>query len=79
MPIYTTTILQDFWEHNFQQGDHGPPLPLRIAYVCSQIMAGSPTMISFLYYSVYACTVLLLSYNVTSACTVKNSLSVVQT
>ena len=25
MPIYTTTFPQDFWEHNFQQGGHGPP------------------------------------------------------
>ena len=27
MPIYTTIFTQDFWEHNFQQGGHGPPGP----------------------------------------------------
>ena len=32
MPIYTATIPQDFWEHNFQQGAMAPP-PLKIAYV----------------------------------------------
>ena len=49
MPIYATIFPQDFWEHNFQQGGHGPPLesPMRAGTInCESTWLGLIMMVN---------------------------------